>query len=186
MKRKWKDIEIEDVRKGMYEISTDGYVRNKITKRIMHPWIDKHGYPVVSLISDNPKYTRGRKNMFVHRLVAIAFIPNPLNKPEVNHKHGRKDKPCVEELEWATRKENIEHEYATGLSIKKGENNPCSTYKESTIRQICSLLQENGVKMSNKEICSQTNLDYNSLTCNQINRLKRRERWKHVCAEYNY
>lgn len=51
----------------------------------------------------------------VHRLVAIAFIPNPLNKPYVNHKNGRRDDNRVKNLEWVTNAENNKHSWDTGI-----------------------------------------------------------------------
>lgn len=53
----------------------------------------------------------------LHRLLAITFIPNPLNKPQVNHKDGNKLNNALSNLEWATRKENIQHSFDTGLRV---------------------------------------------------------------------
>ena len=71
----------------------------------------------------------------VHRAVAIAFIPNPDNKPEVNHKDGNPHNNCVDNLEWVTHSENIQHAVNTGLIKtgkeshmygKRGSQHPCS------------------------------------------------------------
>lgn len=71
----------------------------------------KTGYGQVCIWIGN-----SRRNFYVHRLVAITFIPNPENKPEVNHINGIKTDNRVENLEWNTRKENINHAWKNGLS----------------------------------------------------------------------
>lgn len=78
---------------------------------ILKPKVDRYGYEVVTL-SNNCK----RKSYLVHRLVAMAFIDNPLKKETVNHIDGNKLNNNVENLEWATRKEQIVHAMKEGLA----------------------------------------------------------------------
>ena len=73
---------------------------------IMKPFTDKGGYLRVKLLGKTCK---------VHRLVAQAFIPNPENKPTVNHINGIKSDNRVDNLEWASHTENTRHAYDTGL-----------------------------------------------------------------------
>jgi hypothetical protein len=61
------------------------------------------------------------KNLKIHRLVAEAFIPNPDNLPQVNHKDGNKLNNSVDNLEWCTCQYNIQHSFANGLQTPSGE-----------------------------------------------------------------
>ena len=82
--------------------------------RLVKPVLDKGvGYYLVTLV--NAK-TRVRKNQFIHRLLCQAFVPNPLNKPHVNHIDGNKQNNSLSNLEWATYKENAQHAVDTGLT----------------------------------------------------------------------
>lgn len=108
----WKDTYIYG---DQYEVSNTGIVRNKNTGHILNPQTDNKGYLRVRLSLHDRKATAK-----VHRLVAIAFIPNPDNKPQVNHIDTNKKNNHVGNLEWATNGENQVHAYKTGLNYVTG------------------------------------------------------------------
>jgi len=66
----------------------------------------RNGYVVVNLSNGN-----GSKTFYLHRLLAIAYIPNPENKPQINHKNGIRIDFRLENLEWATQSENMQHSH---------------------------------------------------------------------------
>ncbi len=109
----WKMIEEVN---GIYSISNQGRVRNNRTGYILKPIKWTKGYMKVNL-----KVNGNSDSQMIHRLVAMAFIPNPENKPEVNHKNGIHDDNRVENLEWVTGEENRKHAYDTGLQRHKDE-----------------------------------------------------------------
>ena len=105
LKEEWKQIPLLPD----YLISNKGIIINIKTKRIIKHQIKK-GYHRVDL-----KTIDGRKNLFVHRLVAMAYIPNPENKPQINHINGNKADNTVNNLEWCTNYENAQHAIKNGL-----------------------------------------------------------------------
>lgn len=131
-----------------YEISNFGRLRNKITKNIRKPRDNGNGYLYTQINIDGKTI-----NLYIHRLVALTFIPNIENKPQVNHKDDNKQNNYVENLEWCTPSENIQHAHKLGLrpltekqlinarvqlqklteeQLKKGKKNLKQTIKEKS------------------------------------------------------
>lgn len=106
-KQKWKAVHNHP----NYEVSTMGQVRNIKTGKLLNPYDDGKGYLRVKI--------DGRCER-LHILVAVAFIPNPENKPIVNHKRGKKHDCRASQLEWVTQSENIQHAWDNGLFKSKG------------------------------------------------------------------
>lgn len=124
----WKDIEGYE---GFYQVSNLGNVRslnygNKGFVKNLKPRIVKDGYYMVNLKN---------KNYQIHQLVAKAFISNPNNYVEINHKDENKHNNCADNLEWCSREYNV-HEYfkkrnkfgVVGICIKN--NKYCVRYKK--------------------------------------------------------
>lgn len=114
-KEKWKDIKDFSEK---YEVSNYGKIRNKITNHIYKNTNKKGGYFRLNLYFKNRKRT-----CLIHREVAQAFIPNPNNLPQVNHKDLNKQNNKVNNLEWCTRSENTIHAIKNGANTMKGFNN---------------------------------------------------------------
>lgn len=96
---------------GLYEVSNHGRVFSHYGKgKILSDCKASSGYKLVVLVKDGSK-----KDFNVHRLVANTFIENPLSKEYVNHIDGDKTNNLVDNLEWSTAKENVQHAIRTGL-----------------------------------------------------------------------
>jgi predicted XRE-type DNA-binding protein len=122
-----------------YEVSNLGKVRNINTSKVLKDRMNPKGYLNVVLYLDGKT-----KHHSVHRLVALAFLPNPLNKSQVNHIKGReKTNNKVDNLEWCSNQENQRHAFDNGLqSARRGEKNNFSTLSESKVLEIRSLLSK--------------------------------------------
>lgn len=126
MEQIWKDIDGA----SLYKVSSNGDVMNKKTGKLRKWQNNGNGYFFVNLITDNGS----KKNYYIHRLVAQAFIPNPLGLPEVNHKDEDKSNNIVENLEWITKKDN--NNYGTKVArTTKSRNNKCCLNAEKPV--IC-------------------------------------------------
>lgn len=107
---KWKSGKISKVMNGLYQISNLGRVKSLKYRKSNEERIlvlngaAKHGYYMVGLCKNHK-----RKYTTVHRLVAEAFIPNPENKPQINHKDENRRNNHIDNLEWVTAKENLNY-----------------------------------------------------------------------------
>jgi hypothetical protein len=134
----WKDIVKYE---GIYQISNLRNVKSMSfqksgKEKLMKMTKGQAGYLKIILRLNSIKHTYS-----IHRLVAIAFIDNLEEKPQVNHKNGIKTDNRVENLEWNTSKENINHSYNTGLKKgyklgQKGITNPSSKLNEKDVLEI--------------------------------------------------
>lgn len=105
-----------------------------INKTKKNYYLNKNGYPYIQCIVN-----KRRKNHMIHRLVAKLFIPNPDNKPEVNHIDGDKTNFHVNNLEWNTKSENMQHAIKIKLLTNctlKGENHNTSKITFKQVNEI--------------------------------------------------
>jgi hypothetical protein len=137
----WKDIVGYE---GMYQVSNYGNVKSLervvvrsngskmyIKEKLLNKRLNDRGYIEIKL-SKNGKSGYAK----LHRLVAQAFIPNPENKPQVNHKDTDKENNHVDNLEWNTHSENQKHAHANGLYDRSGEANSCNKVSEQDVIEI--------------------------------------------------
>lgn len=163
MKEEWRPFPIPEL-SDYYEVSSSGRVRSKsrvynITRTMKSSGLTHtrryrlKGRILSQVDTGNSGYYQvfpsleGKSySIPVHRAVALAFIPNPENKPEVNHIDGNKHNNCVTNLEWATRDENHHHARENGLYDWKRHQEACANHFGMAV------------------YCKETNKIYNSQT----------------------
>lgn len=165
---KYQEKRIEDTN---YIVTTEGNIRNINTNRILKPKIRKDGYLEFGIYCS--KY--GKISKSAHRLVAIMFIPNPENKPFVNHIDGNKQNNHVNNLEWVTHQENMEHAKNHNL-IKRGSNNHNSVLNEDVVEEICKML-EFGYR--NVDIANSL-----GVKSHQVSLIRNKTVWGHISCKY--
>lgn len=170
-------IEIKNY-EGCYMISNLGNVKTLSRcvngslrkERILKQKIHRDGYRMVTLQKD-----KKRNYILVHRLVALHFIENKHNKPCVNHIDGNKGNNYVENLEWATVKENSNHAVSLGLCPHSvGETNIKSKLKNSDIINIRK--KWDGLYPYNQ---SDLSIEY-KVSKSSIAKILKKETWKHI------
>ena len=168
-----KDIFI-DGEKSEYTVDNLGRIYSKFSKDYLKPYVNTSGYYLVDL-----HHKKQRHTMQVHRIVAIAFIPNPDLLPTVNHKDGNKANNTVENLEWMTHLDNVRHAWETGLAKPRyGTDNPANKYTEEQIHAVCSYIEMD--IMTNIEIAATCGVNISL-----IRDIKFRGKWKQISSMYD-
>jgi len=127
---------------GHYEVSNLGRLRSYGrygNLAVLKLFVGDRGYYRKPLYN---KITKKSDNFSIHRLVANAFISNPDNKPFINHKDGNKLNNSVDNLEWVTQGENLQHAVKSGTLILDGHNNPNAAFTKEQVIEIRKLYSE--------------------------------------------
>ena len=171
----YKDIQGYE---GIYQVSNLGNVKSlartlqepsgkerKTKEKVLKSSLDNKGYPKLNLHLNNVRITRR-----VHRLVALALIPNPEGKEQVNHINGDKTDNSTSNLEWCTGSENMKHAYDTGLKIPtRGERSKSAKLTNQDVLDIRASSESTVALAKRYNVARQT-----------IGYIVRRETWKHI------
>lgn len=130
------------------------------------------GYFIVSLYLGKKTTT-----LAVHKLVAMCFVENPENLPEVDHKDGNKLNNHFSNLRWVTRGFNIKHAYNLKARSAKGEDNSRAITTESEVHKICRLLQEGLMPAKIRDM----GYDYSL-----VRSIRTRKNWAYISDEYTW
>ena len=112
MKEIWRDVIYPSGFEGRYKVSNLGNVKSLFENHNMSPIKNHKGYYQICLFKNYK-----RKNIFIHRLVALNFIKNTQSKPYINHINTIKQDNRVENLEWCTYEENMKHAKECGIKF---------------------------------------------------------------------
>ena len=165
MKEVWRLAPMNSPHYGHYWVSNLGRVRNE-KGRILKGGFSTKGYPHVCV-----KLKGVQTTYKIHRLVAMAFIPNPNDLPQVNHIDGNKTNNSVNNLEWCTGEYNIRHKKENGLcSSVQGEKHPLHILTEEQVAEIYL-----DTTHSQKELC-----EIYGVSRSTVQAIKYGRMWVHV------
>lgn len=153
----------------------DGDIFNLESKKFVKFYMNNSGYYTFNVVWNNILIRD-----FVHRIVAKAFIPNPENKPYVNHKDGNKLNNDADNLEWVTASENNLHAYSTGLRKPiSGEKVHFAKYTEQMVTLACKKMQEDEISLY--EIEKLTGIPHKTLCDIRMGNI-----WKDISKKYKF
>lgn len=169
---KWKPIIINGNNTG-YMINNIGVIMTP-KGEVAKLYTTSSGYKSIWI------HIKGKQNNYpqlVHRLVAVAFIPNPDNKLEVNHIDSNKENNWVGNLEWVTHQENINHAIGLGHQVI-GINHKNAKCTEKQINAACKLLENPYIPLS--DVSKITGVPMRTLK-----HIRNGSGWKHISSKYN-
>ncbi len=144
----------------LFEVSSYGNFRRKGTEVLLKQHKHPNGYMQVNTM---PTGRKGKAKTFrVHQEVCKAFLPNPYNKPQVNHKDGIKTNNRLENLEWVTAKENMRHAFDKGLiKVPVGDSNPLTRVSDAVVLEMYSKYERGEISLRKAALSLQ--LHHNTL-----------------------
>jgi len=152
-----------------YTVLEDGTVFGKNGK-VMSPHDNGKGYLIIGIMVGDRRITKA-----IHRLVAEVHIPNPLNKPEVDHIDGDRKNNHVSNLRWVTKSENNQHAYNLGNKVSRGEMNGRCKTTEKVVREICQYLAD-GLRV--------TEIRDKGYSYKLVSAIKSKRNWSYISNEY--
>ena len=155
---------------GYYGVTSCGKIWSYRAKKFMKLQVNKKGYVCVNL-----KLNGQQSNQLIHRLVALAYLPNPRKLPEINHKDENKLNNSVNNLEWCDRKYNIN--YGTGM-----ERSTETQRKTSKLNKRVLCVETGIIYFSAQEAKRQTGIDNGSISrvCNGKQNVAGGYHWKYI------
>lgn len=158
-----------------YLIYDDGRVFNTLRQRFMKIGCDRNGYLYLNLSCGEDRPVRKG----IHQMVAETFIPNPENKPTVNHKDGNKLNNHVDNLEWATYSEQMHHVYALGLRKPNPPEKVVFTkYSPEQVEKACQMISD-GEFLSVIEEATQ-------IPVKTLGEIRSGQIWKSISSKYDF
>jgi len=157
-----------------YGATKDGWVISLESRKVLAKLNKSKGYQQIAVT----KYADDGsdklvKNLSLHRLICMAYNPNPLGLPQVNHIDGNKHNNYYTNLEWCTNKENSDHAWATGLKS-------IETHARGETSGQSKLTEEDVIAIRNAVIPMRDLAIKYKVTPTTITRIKRRESWTHI------
>jgi hypothetical protein len=155
----------------LYSVSSYGRIRNDKTDQLIAQRQTTRGYWMVTLYNGSRSFNRR-----THRLVAECFIPNPENKPEVNHMDGDTSNPRLSNLEWVTKAENMLHAVKTGLL---SNNTKITSLKAKQLCEALSRRYDEGKSLT--QVAEEHNVPHTLLE-----RISSRKTWTTISCDYEW